>query len=202
LHGDWITNRLGTRYLAAIAGPIGAGKTALAGNVADALSATLIKDPATPVSRDASPMVRAGRIFSWQVQSSEVRAKAITWFALMKCRSNAISDYWLEQSLCDAEMELPLDELSGYLDRFDAALAKAAKPNLLVFLDVLPEVSWKRIHERGPIPSWLNRDWLVRYRDVLLAKITAPKRGPLLRLDGTKLGEAKDELIAAIQAMQ
>ncbi len=83
----------------------------------------------------------------------------------------------------------------------DHVALSAAKPKLLVLLDVPPDISWQRIAERGD-PNPPRIDWLARYRELLLKRVAEPGRGPVLRLDGTKLDEAKDELIAAIQAMQ
>lgn len=190
-----------SRYVAAIAGPIAAGKTTLAATSAKAMSWSLIQDPAQ------FTMVRAPRDnaalsqLRLQYESTRHRASVLRVSRYPVRKRLAVSDFWLEQALCHLELALPPDRFGRGAQMIDHVALSAAKPKLLVLLDVPPDISWQRIAERGD-PNPPRIDWLARYRELLLKRVAEPGRGPVLRLDGTKLDEAKDELIAAIQAMQ
>ena len=193
------------RYVAAICGPIAAGKTALATEVAEAIKGRVIVVPLDAASIIDSRIGGANSQFERQVESLRFRG-ALMRFELPSTRPfvgsfKTVSDFWLEQSLCHAEMTFPADWFAKYVEQYRQTTVSSVKPKLLVLLDVPPDVSWQRIAERGnPNPPRL--DWLARYRELLLKRVGEPGHGPVLRLDGTKLDEAKDELIAAIQAMQ
>lgn len=202
MRGDWFLNRRGIRYFAAITGPLAAGKSTLATAVAAAIGAKTTTDAAASRSPQVTAAPRADQKLSEQMKLAAHRTRQLSTLALVRRGSDTISDFWLEQSYCDAELALPSHAFTEFVNQCRPGFEKAVKPMLLVFLDVSPDVSWLRIAQRGAaIPHWIDHDWLVRYRDLLIARTMAPKRGPLLRLDGTKPDEARDELIAAIQAM-
>jgi 2-amino-4-hydroxy-6-hydroxymethyldihydropteridine diphosphokinase len=185
-------------YIAAIAGPFAAGKSTLAVSVATAVKGRVVADPTPPNTRVESPFGTAN--------PSAVDAVKSLWPCYNHLRRwrgpfRAISDYWFDQAVCSAELALPANDFVRYVERHNELSATVLRPKLLVLLDVPPDVSWQRIAEKGnPHPPRL--DWLARYRKLLLARVAAPGHGPVLRLDGTKLDEAREELVAAIQAMQ
>jgi 2-amino-4-hydroxy-6-hydroxymethyldihydropteridine diphosphokinase len=190
------------RYVAAICGPMAAGKTALANAVAQTIKGRVIADPAIPESTLDSRIGGSASRFERQIELMRHRASLVPKYDdFLKSTFIAISDFWLEQALCDAEVELPPDWFPKYADQYRRATVLAAKPKLLVVLDMPPDVSWQRIAERGD-PNPPRLDWLARYRESLLKRVAELGNGPVLRLDGTKPDEARDELIAAIQAMQ
>ncbi|HEV2972662.1 MAG TPA: 2-amino-4-hydroxy-6-hydroxymethyldihydropteridine diphosphokinase [Pirellulales bacterium] len=187
-------------YVAATAGPIAAGKTALANTVAAAVNHQVMADPVALDWNAKSPRESASLAFDRQLLRRRADQLAED---RIRPPPDLISDYWLEQSICMAELALPHDWLAKYLDEYHGIVAEVTKPKLLVLLDVPPEVSLQRINERGGwCPSWLTLEWLARYRELLLVRVATPRRGPVLRLDGTKPDEAREELVAAIQAMQ
>jgi deoxyadenosine/deoxycytidine kinase len=188
------------RYAAAIAGPIASGKTALATAIATTVVGRLISDPA-PQRRFEEPAGDSDCSFEGEIKRLCLRRASLQFSK--SSHSTVISDFWFEQTICDAKMELPANRFAEYLERCRLESRTVAKARLLVLLDVPPDVSWQRIGEHGdPHPRRFSRDWLVRYRELLLALVAIPGHGPVLRLDGTKLDEARDELVAAIQAMQ
>jgi 2-amino-4-hydroxy-6-hydroxymethyldihydropteridine diphosphokinase len=190
-----------SRYVAAIAGPIAAGKTTLAATSAKAMSWRLIQDPAQ-FATIRPPRDNAARSqVKLQFESTFHRASLLRMSGYPVRKRLAISDFWLEQALCHLELALPPDRFARRAQIHDRVALSAAKPTLLVLLDVPPDISWQRIAERGD-PNLPRIDWLARYRELLLKRVGEPGHGPVLRLDGTKPDEAKDELIAAIQAMQ
>jgi 2-amino-4-hydroxy-6-hydroxymethyldihydropteridine diphosphokinase len=189
-----------TGYMAAIGGLPAAGKTKLSASVPREIRGRLLLDP-----------VRVERPASWQTRRIESnleehldglsRRVARVPRRFEWAHEAYLSDFWLDQSNCLAELTLPDEQLAVFREQFRAATGRIAKPKLLVFLDVPPDVSWQRIAERGD-PNPPRIDWLAKYRELLLKRVAEPGRGPVLRLDGTKSEEAKDELIAAIQSMQ
>jgi 2-amino-4-hydroxy-6-hydroxymethyldihydropteridine diphosphokinase len=205
---DWTLSQLhryldrrSPRYVVAIAGPFAAGKTMLANGIAETVRGRVILRPAKLDQMINSRLDAAGLQFKLQLESMRSQAELVRRTKFLFSTFMAISDFWLDQALSLAEVSLQADLFVDFVEQFRRAALLRATPQLLVLLDVPADVSWQRIAERGaPTPPRI--DWLARYREVLLKRVAEPGHGPVLRLDGTKLDEAKDELIAAIQAMQ
>jgi 2-amino-4-hydroxy-6-hydroxymethyldihydropteridine diphosphokinase len=188
------------RYFAAIAGPILAGKTELARMVAEAIKGRVLAD-ALPFGFE-EPNSAGRRRFDRLLNGLFSRTTAIRE-SFKAIHFITLSDFWLDQEACAAQIELYPEQIAKYLKWLDVIRLDPLnpKPKLVVVLDVPADVSWQRIAERGD-PNPPRIDWLARYRELLLKRVAEPGHGPVLRLDGTKPEEAKDELIAAIQAMQ
>jgi 2-amino-4-hydroxy-6-hydroxymethyldihydropteridine diphosphokinase len=188
------------RYITAISGPIAAGKTTLARAVAETVKGLLVIYDPTNIFTGVD--LRTGRIgpnFGQQAESLRRRARLLPGQLDRGPSFMKLSDFWLPQSLCFAELTLPEDEMRQYGEQYQQVAG--GMPKLVVNLDVPVDVSWQRIAERGD-QNPPRLDWLANYRESLLKLVGLPMPGPVLRLDGTKLDEAKDELVAAIQAMQ
>jgi 2-amino-4-hydroxy-6-hydroxymethyldihydropteridine diphosphokinase len=193
----------GPKYIAAVTGPIAAGKSTLVNTVANELKLLPVTESVLFTMLERSHARQA-------LRRSDHRslAAAKEWLGwqcrpLTKCLGPAdvISDYWLDQELCLAEMTLPTDELAEYVSFYHSIASFAKTARLLVMVDIPPDESWQRIALEGD-HNPPSLDWLSRHRELLRKRVGQPGRGPVLRLDGTKLDEAKDELVAAIQAMQ
>jgi 2-amino-4-hydroxy-6-hydroxymethyldihydropteridine diphosphokinase len=189
------------QYIAAVAGPIAAGKTKLAAAVADAIGGRFLAEAFT--RNISEPPTGFRREFDRQFEAVMRRSDALKEAFGEGAHFRTISDFWIDQLACPAELALPSEQFDKYARFLSLAAAgfSASKPKLLVLLDVPPDISWQRIAERGD-PNPPRIDWLARYRELLLKRVAEPGHGPVLRLDGTKLDEAKEELVAAIQAMQ
>ncbi len=192
----------GPCYLAAIAGPIAAGKTALATSIAKLvrLNGAAGKWKSDRLVAIKSPFREQGKRPVNLMQHLELLIRMSFIDHYIGVTRTGVSDYWIGQLLCDAELGLPKDQYEIYEKRYIHRVSRVKKPKLLVFLDSPPDVSWQRIAEQGD-PNLPRLDWLSQYRDLLLRRIAAPQIGPLIRLNGTKPDEARDELVAAIQAM-
>jgi 2-amino-4-hydroxy-6-hydroxymethyldihydropteridine diphosphokinase len=193
----------GACYLAAISGPIAAGKTALANSVVKAVkwrSADSVKWKSDRLVAIKSRFREQDKRPTTFMEHLKLLVRMSFIDQYIGVTRTGVSDYWIEQLLCNAELDLPKDQYEIYAKRYMHQASRVKTPKLLVFLDAQPDVSWQRIAERGE-QNPPRLDWLDRYRQLLLQRVAAPGLGPVLRLDGTKADEARDELIAAIQAM-
>ncbi len=151
-------------YMAAIAGPISAGKTTLAKAVVKSFAGTLIAD-----------VDHSNKRFESLAPSIGLKTRMVLRQAT---RFMAISDFWFAQAACSAALRAHGEQLAGFAEFFAHANGQVAKPKLLVMLDVPADVSWQRIAERGERnPPRL--DWLARYRELLLKRVAEPGHGPV-----------------------
>jgi 2-amino-4-hydroxy-6-hydroxymethyldihydropteridine diphosphokinase len=191
----------------AIAGPIAAGKTALAKSVSETMMIRFIRDPVgtnsarVPTVDDAQMKLGAQGALLGLGAFPPAKVHVTANSRRAEPPLMAISDFWIEQLMCYAELMYPHQQFLEYAELYRRTTRYVTRPRLLVVVDVAADVSWQRIKGRDDESRTL-RDWLVRYRELVLKRVSLQGQGPVLRLDGTKLDEAKDELIAAIQAMQ
>jgi 2-amino-4-hydroxy-6-hydroxymethyldihydropteridine diphosphokinase len=187
-------------YVAAITGLIAADKSALATAVATALAGRVIADP-EPLDLNFGLYRRDRLGIERAIELLERRARPIRMTAWASSSFMAISDYWFHEAVFWGTVG---NSNSEYLDQYRGQAAWVADPRLLVLLESSEGGSWfeTAILPAGPKSAKLIQAMVGPFRALLQSTITEKWRGPLLRLDGTKLDEAKDELIAAIQAMQ
>jgi 2-amino-4-hydroxy-6-hydroxymethyldihydropteridine diphosphokinase len=193
--------RAKSNYAAAITGLIGTDKTALATAAARALAGRAIVDPEPFFFRIGSQERRSLSSHS-AIELLDRRAQQIRMMDQELSSSVAISDYWFPEAYL--WMTLMGDRLVDYLRHYDKSAACIVEPKLLVFLDPTPPGSWWKQLSVGEAqqPSDLVRALRSPGASFLGSIVEKHWRGPLLRLDGAKPEEARDELIAAIQAMQ
>jgi 2-amino-4-hydroxy-6-hydroxymethyldihydropteridine diphosphokinase len=190
----------------AIAGPIAAGKTALAKAVSETMNIRFIAEPvwtnwaSNPID-DAQMMLEAQcAVLGWSAfPPAKVHVTATSRRAQPPLP--AISDFWIEQLMCYAELAYPQQRFLEYAENYRRATRYVTRPKLVAVVDVKADISWQRIKDRDEY-AITPHDWLFRYRELVLRRVSLQGQGPILRLDGTKLDEAKNELVAAIEAMQ
>ncbi len=169
-------------WYVAIAGAAGAGKTALAREVAARSGARLLLAP--PDLTSATRQDTSG--YAWQIEleflklrTRELSARRQQW----RAGSPAVGDYWFDQSLAFARAWLRPEQWEAYLARWEEAQRRVVRPRLVVLLEVPPE-RWGGVGQ------------------FLLDQALKPNQGPLLRLAAGDEQAAVRELLAALEAMK
>lgn len=193
----------------AVAGPIAAGKTALAQAVAARLTARWIPEQ---IDVDllsafyADPVERAWRTeVAWLQQRAQQLARSDPHWAQAETRPGrwTVSDFWFDQSAAFADVWLPGSRREEFRQRWRAARANVLPPKLTVLLDVPATALQQRIRARGrPYELGLTVEQLERIRAAILAQASAPDLGPVLRLTYDQERECVEETLAALQAME
>jgi 2-amino-4-hydroxy-6-hydroxymethyldihydropteridine diphosphokinase len=194
-----------TPWYVAITGSIGAGKTRLARQLEAILpSARLVVEQ--PDFWRLAEFYRnpSGHAWDMELEFLESRAELLDaghaeWSDPQR---PAVSDFWFDQSAAFAQVWLPPDRLPAYQARFDGARPRAARPRLVVLLDVPAEKLCERVRERArPCEKTLGREQLERIAEAIRQRVSLPDQGPVLRL-GDGMEEAVREVAAAVEAMR
>ena len=190
-------------YLA-IAGPIGAGKSRLAGEIAEKTGARLLAEQFDSARLEA--FYRNPSVHAWQIELEFLEQRA-RWLAgggpeWSQQERPAVSDFWFEQSAAFASVWLPEEQWPAYLARGAELRTRVVRPRLTVLLCVPPETLLARIRTRGrPGEELLTSEQLRRIEHALNDQASAAE-GPLLRLDASDASAAVIELAAAVEAMR
>ena len=216
-----LLHHLDTAYnYVAIAGPIGAGKTWLAQQIAAKTSARM---PVRIVAEqlDSRQLKRfydnpAGTAWAMELEFLEQRSRLLAaegaeWSDRHKL---AVSDFWFDQSAAFASVWLGKDEFGRFHRRWLAARAGVVQPKLTV---VLSEPKHSKQKNGGKPGDWLmqrvrgrGRDYETRLSADVLSRIERavarqadePDLGPILRLSAGEPQVVIDEVMAAIEGMQ
>jgi 2-amino-4-hydroxy-6-hydroxymethyldihydropteridine diphosphokinase len=188
----------------AVTGPIAAGKSVLARQVAAEISGRLIA-----AARDSTRLARlavdpSGNAWGIELELLKRRARLLAvcspeWTTPPMV---ALSDFWFDQSLAFARVWLDPDQFEAFRRHWEAARRSVAQPRLTVFVDAPTPELLGRIRQRNhPGEDRLTAETLDRIRSSLQTELSQPDRGPVLRLAGGDLVLAVEQLRAAIQAM-
>ena len=191
-------------YLA-IAGPIAAGKTALAQAVAGRSGARWIGeaiDESILAAFYGDPAELA-----WQTELHFLRQRAAQLSADDPGWSDrqhwTVSDFWFDQSWAFAGVWLAPPRREEFHRLWQQARRTVPRPKLTVVLDVPAEALRARILARGrPYERDLSIEQLQRIRQAIRAQAAAADQGPLLELADDSPATALEEVLAAMQAMQ
>ncbi|HEY7928952.1 MAG TPA: deoxynucleoside kinase [Steroidobacteraceae bacterium] len=193
-----------------IEGPIGVGKTTLAGKLANTLAAELILERA-----DENPFLerfyrnpRAGALptqlyFLFQRAQQMSALKQQDLFAPLR-----IADYLIDKDRLFARTTLEDEEYRLY-EQVQAKLAiDAPRPDLVVYLQAPVDVLLARIGRRGiRYEQFIDRDYLERLNDAYARFFHEFEAAPLLIVNAAAIdpiGSEADyeELLAAIRRMR
>jgi 2-amino-4-hydroxy-6-hydroxymethyldihydropteridine diphosphokinase len=205
----WSVSRLldhlntATPYVA-IAGPIAAGKTQLAGQLAASGTGTLLAEQVSAERLEALYGNSYGTAWEVEIEFLGERARLLRsdrpqW---SHRRRLWVSDFWFDQCLAYASVWLRPNQLDAYRPKWEEARRTVVSPKLTVLLDAPAGVLVERIRRRGrPAEMALTEDQLQRIRQAILARADQPDLGPLLRLTRQPPDRALTEALAAVEAM-
>lgn len=188
----------------AVTGPIGAGKTLLAEQIAQCCGARLITEPPDFDALERFYADPATHAWDTELEFLERRGRLLSAEAA-EWRSPtglAVSDFWFDQSLAFARIGLPGDQFELFAARWQQTRQRVVVPKLIVLLDARGEVLHHRIVQRGRRgESDLSVSQLERIRHAVLAQVLEPGHGPVLQASSDDPAAAIDEVLAAIAAM-
>jgi len=160
----------------ALLGLAGSGKTALAALLGQAVCRRFLADPAA--DRDEPhPPDPPSHIYRRQIQFLERRAELLDRRRWADGESPAISDFYWDQCLAYARLELDACGFEAFRQAVERARPDVISPKLLVVLDIPPDdlPGWATPGGSGRKPQ----GW-VRQRSELLRLAARPDRGPVL----------------------
>jgi 2-amino-4-hydroxy-6-hydroxymethyldihydropteridine diphosphokinase len=188
----------------AVAGPIGVGKTRLAEQLAERISAGPIRERVIPDSLEAFYADPSGNAWRMELEFLDQRARLLSaelprWSAPGRLW---VSDFWFHQSLAFASVWLEPHKLDDFRRRWEDAHQTVVAPKLTVLIDAPTDQLLERIRDRGrPCERRLTGEWVERIRQAILAEAARPGLGPMLRASAGDPKGLLDEVLAAAEAM-
>jgi len=193
-----------TPWYLAIAGPIGVGKSCLAGEIAEKSGARLLTEQFDPARLEA--FYRNPSSHAWQIELEflEQRAcqTAIGQPEWTRQDRPTVSDFWFEQSSAFASVWLAEEQWPAYLARWAELQPLVVRPRLTVLLHAPLDTLLASIRTRGRRGEELLTIEQLRRIELALDHQAAAAEGPVLRLDASDKEAAVAELVAAIEAMR
>jgi deoxyguanosine kinase len=184
-----------SRYIA-IEGPMGVGKTALAGRLSDSLSADLILE-----NLDENPFLerfyRDGRSAALPTQMFFLfaRARQIEQMRQSDLFSSVrISDYLFTRDRLFAELNLDPDELKLYEQIADNLAVEAPVPDLVIYLQTSVDAIQQRLLRRNlPYDRFVERAYLERLTDAYSRFFHNYDDGPLLIVNASQIDPVNND---------
>jgi 2-amino-4-hydroxy-6-hydroxymethyldihydropteridine diphosphokinase len=194
-----------TPWYLAIAGPIAAGKTCLAGEIAEKSGARLLAEQFDPARLEAFYRDPSSHALQIELEFLERRAAQLAMGQPEWRRKDrpTVSDFWFGQSLAFATVWLKGgQQVPAYMARWVELQTVVVQPRLTVLLRAPLEALLARIQARSrPGEELLTIDQL-RQIEIALDVEAALAEGPVLRLDALDQKAAVTELAAAVEAMR
>ena len=191
-------------------GPIGVGKTSLAGRLADVLGAELVLEGAAenPFLERFYRNPRAGAfpaqlyfLFQRVQQLGALRQQDL--FAPVR-----VADYLLDKDRLFARVTLDAAEFRLYEQVYEKLALDPPKPDLVVYLQAPVDVLLERIARRGiAYEHYIDRAYLERLNDAYARFFHEYDAAPLLIVNAAQIDPVSnqadfDELLGAIRRMK
>jgi 2-amino-4-hydroxy-6-hydroxymethyldihydropteridine diphosphokinase len=181
-------------YIALLAPP-GRGKTALAEALARHAGGRVIADSSNAAALPDSPNPPS-HAYERQIQFLDRRSRLLDLRDWPRSNELAVSDFYFDQSLAYAQMELAARDQEAFGRASETAKARVVSPKLLVVLEEAPGNP-----DAPPDPSAAGTEHGTRLRSNLLALAARRGIGPVLYA-GVDRSAQFDEVAAAIAAMR
>jgi 2-amino-4-hydroxy-6-hydroxymethyldihydropteridine diphosphokinase len=193
-----------TSWYLALAGPIGAGKSCLASEIAEKTCGRLLAEQFEPSRLAAfyhNPSSLAPQI---ELEFLEQRARQLNagqpeWTVKDQ---PVVSDFWFEQSPAFASVWLPAEHAPEYLARWAELRQTVVRPRLTVLLRAPMDILLARIRARGRAGEEVLTVERMERIEHALEERAATAEGPVLKLDAMDKEAALRELLAAVEAMR
>ena len=194
----------------AVEGPIGVGKTSLAGRLADVLGAELVLEGAAenPFLERFYRNPRAGAfpaqlyfLFQRVQQLGALRQQDL--FAPVR-----VADYLLDKDRLFARVTLDAAEFRLYEQVYEKLALDPPKPDLVVYLQAPVDVLLERIARRGiAYEHYIDRAYLERLNEAYARFFHEYNAAPLLIVNAAQIDPVSnqadfDELLGAIRRMK
>jgi deoxyguanosine kinase len=167
----------------AITGPIAAGKTTLAGRLAERWGCLFVREPfernpfLADFYRKGHDLALANELYFLWARFEQLRAVAPLGEA---ARGAVVTDYTFRQGLLFASLTLNADELALYRRLFDLLAPAVRKPDLLIYLTDSTDRLLERIVRRGrPMEQRLDAGYVEPLRQAYEQALTCPETAML-----------------------
>jgi len=191
-------------HYVAIAGPIGVGKTRLAGKLAREISASTITERVSLRRLETFYADPSGNAWAMELEFLQERARLLRADSPRWSEPGRlwVSDFWFNQCLAFAGVWLPPERLDAFRRRWEDARRTVVEPKLTVLLDAPTDQLLERIRRRGRrCERRLTAELVERIRQAILALANKPGQGPVLRLRNQDPPQILDEVSAAVEAI-
>jgi 2-amino-4-hydroxy-6-hydroxymethyldihydropteridine diphosphokinase len=186
----------------AIAGPIGAGKSRLATQLAADQGWRPLGEPIVDARLKAYYSDPCRTAWATEQEILHERTKLLAAESWTGPEHWTASDFWFEQSLAFARTTMSDAEFAAFRVKYDEAASNVVRPKFVVWLDAPTEVLLRRIAERGRVyEQGLNAESLDRLRAELERQLAQAAMGPVLRIEASETGAIAAEVDAAAKAM-
>jgi deoxyadenosine/deoxycytidine kinase len=170
----------------AVEGVIGAGKSTLAGQLAERLGAELLLEQAAEnpfLGRFYADMkgyaLQTQLFFLFQREKQLQAIAQPTMFA-----SSVVSDFMFAKDIIFAQLTLSDDEYRLYAQMYAPIAAQLPAPDLVVWLQASPETALARVRERGiVIEHGIDLDYLQRLSDGYARHFASHDAAPVFVVD-------------------
>lgn len=188
----------------ALTGPVGAGTTDLAKQLARRIGASLILEQASDQPLGAFHADSSGNAWAVELEFVFERARLLEaglpeWSDRKRI---VVSDFWFSQFLVFAEVCLSPADFGVFSGKFAEASQGVVRPKLIVLLDTPTNLLLQRIRQRKHRYEGLTAELLERFRQAIVNQATRPGQGPVLRLSEDDPDRVLVEVLAAIEAMR
>jgi deoxyguanosine kinase len=181
-------------------GPIGAGKTTLASLLAAELGLRSVLE-----AHEQNPFLHEFyKGLNVQLET-EITFLLIHYSQLRLAQQDPspalLADFSIEKDLVFAEMNLPDRQCSVFRTVYDHVKAEVGLPELVIYLDVSPEVALQRIASRGrDYEVKADRDYFIKFSERLREHFLQEPQGRVLFVDANNLDmHSNDSQIQAIR---